>query len=101
MSSGGSIEELLSLISLNTRRYQEYLQANSLSLPSHDVIRSESSDSEPSTLAKPLPNDIEEVLRAAIEASHELHQLLLGPVGRVLAAAVDVRKSETYRFELS
>ena len=88
MSSESSIESLLSVISSNTSKYQKYLQAQALPLPSHNAMAPDIAVSRVSLA--PLPKDIEEALNAATEASHELHQLLLRPVGRVLEAAVQV-----------
>lgn len=80
------IIDLASSISKNTAIYHDYLTQNSLPLPSHDVDLSQQQQSEPQSL----PQEIAAALAAATEASFELHELLLGPVGRVTAAPFEV-----------
>lgn len=83
-----SIVELASSISKNTAIYHDYLTQNNLPLPTHDVdLLLQQPESQP------LPQEIAAALETATEASHELHQLLSGPVGRVTGAAFEVNAS--------
>ena len=80
-----TIIELASSITKSTAIYHDYLAQKNLPLPAHDVTplqqRAESNT---------LPQEIAAALDAAIEASYELHQLLVGPVGCVVGAAAEV-----------
>ena len=80
-----SIIELASSLSKNTETYHDYLTENNLPLPTHDI---DLLHQQPGS--QPLPQEIAAALETAIEASHDLHQLLLGPVGCVMGAAAEV-----------
>lgn len=87
-----SVTELAIQISSNTQIYSDYLTHNALPLPSHSPV---SSSDTPSML----PKDVAAALDTAIESTHELHQLLIGPVGRIMGAAAEVRNNHfLFRF---
>lgn len=79
------IQDLAQIIAYNTAIYNHYLQANSLPTPSHYV--------QPPERPVRLPDEIEAARSAALEASHELHELLSGSVGHILNAAARVNSS--------
>ena len=88
------IKSLASIIYENTNKYSELLAANGQPQPSHDA---------PSTGSQPPPKSNPEVMRAltaAIEATHELNRLLIGPVGQIMSLGMDVGFSHTLEFEL-
>ena len=80
-----SITELASIVASSTKKYNDYLLDEDLPLPSHNA--SSSPAQEPPPL---LPAHVATALLEATEASYALHQLLVGPVGRVYGAAVEV-----------
>ena len=80
-----SITELASIVASNTEKYNDYLLDEGLPLPSHNTSSSLAQGPPP-----PLPDHVETALVEATEASYALHQLLVGPVGRVYGAAVEV-----------
>jgi len=74
MASPTRIAELATLIQKNTAILDDYLNTNGLPTPSFD-------ESSPPVLH--LPKDTADVREAIIEATDELHSLLLGPVMKV------------------
>jgi hypothetical protein len=68
-----SITELGDLIASSTRKYQDYLIANGIPLPTHAPSEKE--------IPVNVPTEIANFRQQAIEASHELHELLMGPMG--------------------
>ena len=72
MAPASRIAELATLIGTHTSIVDDHLSSNGLPSPSFDV-------SMPTQLL--LPEAIASSSRMAIEASNELHSLLLGPVG--------------------
>jgi hypothetical protein len=82
--ASSKITELSSSIAANTAIYHEYLIVNGISLPSHDISKA------PPGRPSVLPEDIALALDTAIEASHELHTLLINPIGSILNAAAEV-----------
>ena len=79
----GSVSALLSQIDDNTKKYLEYFQAQGLPEPSYDA--SDGLDPQ-----KSLPKPIQAIRDAALEATDELHHLLLGPLGLLLSSPGDV-----------
>ncbi|OCL08124.1 S-adenosyl-L-methionine-dependent methyltransferase [Glonium stellatum] len=71
--------DLASLIASNTAKYNDYLLKNDLPPPSLDLL--------PPEAPLRLPDDISTARELAIEASHELHELLCGPIGLIMNAA--------------
>ena len=75
--------ELAAIIQTNTEKYKDYLVSHDIPLPSHDA-------SIASAPPPQLPEDIEAVRNTIIEATYELHNLTLGPVGYLLTATSEV-----------
>ena len=94
MSSNG-IAELASCVASNTAKYHDFLVAKGLPLPSHEPMPSLPDGQPPS-----LPEDIEAARDSAIRACHELHRLLLGPVGLILNAADEVNIDASFMAPL-
>jgi hypothetical protein len=90
MSQHKSIIELADIIASNTTKYNEYLVSNGLPPPTHT----------PSEKETPLdvPENIASLREQTIEASHELHELLIGPVGVSLTAYARVRPKLLHPF---
>lgn len=84
MMAMSNITELAYTILVNTAKYNDHLLKHGLPLPSHNA----SSFDQKSPLS--LPDDVTAALEAATEATHELHQLLLGPIGCLMSAASEV-----------
>lgn len=68
-----SITELAESIAASTSKYNEYLVANGIALPTHAPSEKE--------IPVNVPAEIAGLRQQAIEASHELHELLIGPMG--------------------
>lgn len=84
------VSKLLSQIEENTKGYLGYFASQNLPEPSYTA-----GDGLDPTQA--LPNDIAALRDAALEATDELHHLLLGPLGLVLSSPGDVSAGSTYR----
>ena len=78
------IQDLADQVAYNTSVYSQYLSTNNLPAPSHHLP----------PLGKPivLPLEVEDSRQLALEAAHELHDLLSGSVGHVMNAAARVRQ---------
>lgn len=81
--ASGSVSQLLSQIEDKTKEYLKYFKSQDLPEPSYDA----GDGLDPS---RPPPNDIIAIRDAAIEATDELHHLLLGPLGLLLSSPGDV-----------
>ena len=81
-TSTGSVTELLTQVNESTRKLLDFFQSKGLPEPSYD--KGDGLD-----LRVPLPNDITAFRDAALEATDELHHLLLGPLGLILSAPGD------------
>ena len=84
-----SITELASIVASSTKKYNDYLLDEGLPLPSHNTSPYAAQGPPP-----PLPDHVATALVEATEASHALHELLVGPVGRVCGAAVEVSSQD-------
>lgn len=80
--TSSSILELSNSVAVNTAKYHDYLTENGLSLPSHDP------EAPPVPLT--LPPEVTAARDAAIQASYDLHELLIGPHGILLDALYQV-----------
>jgi hypothetical protein len=81
--ASSNIAELANSVASNTAKYSNYLAEHGLPLPSHD----------PTVNPAPteLPHEIAAARDAAIHASYELHELLIGPDGILLNGFYQVR----------
>lgn len=77
-----SITELGELIASSTSKYNDYLVANGIPLPTHAPSEKE--------IPVNVPTEIANFRQQAIEASHELHELLIGPMGIPFTAYTQV-----------
>jgi hypothetical protein len=82
-----SISELADLIASSTSKYNDYLVANGIALPTHAPSEKE--------IPPNVPDEIASFRQQAIEASHELHELLIGPMGVPFTAYARVSVSST------
>ncbi|PVH96578.1 S-adenosyl-L-methionine-dependent methyltransferase [Periconia macrospinosa] len=73
------IEQLANAIASNVAIYKQHLSSHGIPAPSHSELPPEG----PITL----PPNVENARQAALEASHELHDLLSGSVGHIMNAA--------------
>ncbi|MCJ1246390.1 hypothetical protein MMC30_003597 [Trapelia coarctata] len=88
-----TITELASIIATNTKKYNDFLVQEGLPQPSHEPFPVPPKGPPPA-----LPADIAAALEAATEATHELHELLVGPVGLVVGAATECQKIMSLHF---
>lgn len=70
------ILDLSNAVAVNTVKYHEYLVANGHALPSHNPAVP--------LVAQDLPTDIIAARDKAIQASYDLHELLIGPFNLVI-----------------
>ncbi|KAL8788742.1 MAG: hypothetical protein Q9195_007149 [Heterodermia aff. obscurata] len=94
----GPVSQYLSQIETNTKKYLSYFASNGLSEPSY-----ESGDGlHP---LQPPPSDIIAFRDAALQATDELHNLLLGPLGLLLSSPGDqyllLSLQYIYRYKLA
>ena len=82
-ASSGNVSTLLQQIQDNTKKYLDFFGSQNLPEPSYEA----GDGLDP---RKPLPNDIIAIRDAALEATDELHHLLLGPLGLLLSSPGDV-----------
>lgn len=68
-----TIIELADIIASNTIQYNDYLVSNGLPIPTHSPSENEAPAEVPTAIAG--------ARQQVIEASHELHELLIGPMG--------------------
>ena len=80
--ASGNVSKLLVQVQENTEQYLDYFTSQNLPEPSYD----EGDRLDPH---KPLPSKITALRDAALEATDELHHLLLGPLGLILSAPGD------------
>lgn len=73
----GPMTQLLVQVQENTTKYIQFFKSQSLSEPSYE-------NGDGLHLGQPLPADIEAANNAALEATDELHHLLLGPLNLVV-----------------
>lgn len=73
MSRHSTIVELAKTIASNTAKYEDYLVSKGLPTPTHVPSEHE--------VVLNVPPEIAGLRQQAIEASHELHELLIGPMG--------------------
>lgn len=71
MASGGRITELSAIISLHSKKIDDYIAENGLPQPSFDV------NAPPEA---PLPPELQKSRNAVFSAMEELHATLAGPV---------------------
>jgi len=83
-----TIIDLASRIAKNTAIYDEYLSSQGLPTPSHHIL--------PPKDTTQLPPNVQLAREEAIEAAHDLHELLLGPAGMLMSAAPSVRGAPFY-----
>ena len=80
------IIQLASTIAANTKRYDEYVSSNGLPSPSFNAK---------TPLKLELSDDIVQANNAVIEATSELHGLMLGPLDTVLTQLREVSQTRT------
>ena len=85
------IQELTAIIAANVDVYSSFLKRTGQPLPSHQ--EQSAHEARP---CQPLPEDVANALEIATEASYELHNLLLGSVGRLIWATTRVCAVQTY-----
>jgi hypothetical protein len=73
MSHSRTIVELANIVASRTTEYNDYLVANNLPIPTHSPSENE--------IPVEVPPEIDNLRQEAIEASHDLHELLIGPFG--------------------
>lgn len=78
-----NVTELLSQVQDNTQKYLSYFTSRNLPEPSYN-------EGDSLNPQETLPIDIISAKEAAIEATDELHHLLLGPLGLILSSPGDV-----------
>ncbi|KAI0513195.1 S-adenosyl-L-methionine-dependent methyltransferase [Xylaria bambusicola] len=78
----GPVTQLLTQVQRSTVKYLEYFSMHSLPEPSYK-------DGDGLGPNQQLPSDIEAARNSALEATEELHQLLLGPLGLILSSPGD------------
>jgi len=83
MSHAKTVVELADIIAANTSKYNDYLVSHGLPTPTHAPSEKE--------LPVNVPPEISNLRQQAIEASHELHELLIGPMGVPFTAYARVR----------
>ena len=79
------IQNLAHQIAYNTAIYTHYLSSRDIPAPSHHQL--------PPDHPVILPGDVENARQVALEAAHELHDLLSGSIGHVMNAAARVRQT--------
>lgn len=85
--ASSSILELSKSIAVNTAKYHDYLVEKGLPLPSHDP--------EIPQVPRTLPPQITAARDAAIHASYDLYELLIGPHGILLDALFQVLQKKS------
>jgi hypothetical protein len=80
----GSVTQLLEKIQASTKVYLDFFKSQNLPEPSYD--KGDGLDPR-----NPLPQDVLAAKDTALEATDELHHLLLGPLGLLLSSPGDVR----------